>query len=85
MAGPTLERLSFRAALTPRQLATLTSQQNLDAMAARSLKERVAFFKHKLALPRLTVYHLRKLYREFGITPQSIAEAARRAIARKSQ
>jgi transketolase len=25
------------------------------------------------------------LYREFGITPQSIAEAARRAIARKSQ
>jgi len=25
------------------------------------------------------------LYREFGITPQNIAEAARRAIARKSQ
>ena len=25
------------------------------------------------------------LYREFGITPQSIAEAARRAIARKRQ
>ena len=67
MAGSTLEKSSFRASLTPSQLATLTSQENLDAMAAKSLKERVAFFKNKLGLPRLTVYHLRKLYREFGI------------------
>ena len=66
------DRIKNLKEFSPEQIVYLTSAQTLDSWTSLSLEERLVVFKQRYPNSLVTVYKLRKLYKQYKIRKKVI-------------